>query len=525
MIGISHGKAKRYLRLATDGLLRDSQRILLEAHLRVCASCSAEAEKLNTLEKHLKRTFQARWDYQNGPSKNLISNICLQTGRIRMSNRIKIGLRFVTGIVLLVALAIAFNTFFSQLRKSPSSIATYTVTPTSLPATVTATLQPINGLIAFVSNKNGNDEIYTMHPDGSHVANLTNDPAGDFSPAWSPNGSRIAFVSERSGKSEIYVMNADGSGLSQLTQSLDGYASSSNAWSPDGQKIAFYSYALQDPNSGRLTVMNADGSGKIVLTNEAGSYWFLGWSPDNQKIIYQRQNLGPGGINPDIYGVYVVNADGTNGQLLLKSGNVSNIQWEDAQHFYAASGYSPWEIYRFNLDGTPPKLVALYDTPVSTWFGTGSDLNYVVKRFDTWDWYSIDGITKTHLSTWPSFSAKCQEPTRDLFLEDANNWLSPNGEYGLVTVYCDEGRTWFYYVNANGSDIKLLLNESIPMQDMGGASWSPDGQYIVVDLGENRTGNRDLYLIDIEKALQDPSIRPFQLTTDNALIYDTVWQP
>jgi len=52
-----------------------------------------------------------------------------------------------------------------------------------------------------------------MHLDGSQITDLTNNPAEDYSPAWSPDGRRIAFVSERSGNAEIYGMNPDGSGL------------------------------------------------------------------------------------------------------------------------------------------------------------------------------------------------------------------------------------------------------------------------------------------------------------------------
>jgi len=73
-----------------------------------------------------------------------------------------------------------------------------------------------NGKIAFVSDRDGNAEIYTMNPDGSDPNRLTFDPRRDFNPAWSPDGKRIAFVRFRilSGgppSGEIYVMNADGS--------------------------------------------------------------------------------------------------------------------------------------------------------------------------------------------------------------------------------------------------------------------------------------------------------------------------
>jgi TolB protein len=56
-----------------------------------------------------------------------------------------------------------------------------------------------------------------MNADGSDQTNLTNNPAIDLDPRWSPDGSRIAFSSDRDGNSEVYMMNADGSGQTRLT--------------------------------------------------------------------------------------------------------------------------------------------------------------------------------------------------------------------------------------------------------------------------------------------------------------------
>jgi len=56
-----------------------------------------------------------------------------------------------------------------------------------------------------------------MDGDGSGLTNLTNNPAGDGQPVWSPDGSKILFVSDRDGNDEIYVMKADGSDPTNLT--------------------------------------------------------------------------------------------------------------------------------------------------------------------------------------------------------------------------------------------------------------------------------------------------------------------
>ena len=78
-----------------------------------------------------------------------------------------------------------------------------------------------------------------MKADGSKPTRLTNNPAMDCWPVWSPDGKRIAFTSNRDGNYEIYVMNADGSGQRNLTsnRAQDNYAT----WSPDGKRIAFIS--------------------------------------------------------------------------------------------------------------------------------------------------------------------------------------------------------------------------------------------------------------------------------------------
>ena len=48
-----------------------------------------------------------------------------------------------------------------------------------------------------------------MNADGSGQTNLTNNPADDSKPAWSPDGKIITFASDRDGNFEIYVMNVD----------------------------------------------------------------------------------------------------------------------------------------------------------------------------------------------------------------------------------------------------------------------------------------------------------------------------
>ena len=76
--------------------------------------------------------------------------------------------------------------------------------------------------IAFVSDREGNKDIYVMDPDGSNVVRLTDHSADDYSPDWSPDGSRIMFLSARYDRTGLYVMNADGSNISYLVSDATG---------------------------------------------------------------------------------------------------------------------------------------------------------------------------------------------------------------------------------------------------------------------------------------------------------------
>ena len=78
-------------------------------------------------------------------------------------------------------------------------------------------LGKVSGRITFQTNRDGNIEVYVMNGDGSGLTDLTDNPAGDDMPMWSPDGSKILFGADRDGNDEIYVMNADGSDPTNLT--------------------------------------------------------------------------------------------------------------------------------------------------------------------------------------------------------------------------------------------------------------------------------------------------------------------
>ena len=56
-------------------------------------------------------------------------------------------------------------------------------------------------------------------PTAAVVQRVTDHPADDTAPAWSPDGTRLAFQTNRDGNWEIYSIAVDGTGLTNLTRS------------------------------------------------------------------------------------------------------------------------------------------------------------------------------------------------------------------------------------------------------------------------------------------------------------------
>ena len=138
--------------------------------------------------------------------------------------------------------------------------------------------------IAFVSDRDGPNEVYVMGADGSNPINLSNHPAIDDHPSWSPDGTRIAFFSNRDGNAEIYVMGADGSNPVNLSNHPN--TDSRPSWSPDGTQIAFFSN--RDGNA-EIYVMGADGSNQVNLSespSRALNFAAPSWSPDGTNIAF-----------------------------------------------------------------------------------------------------------------------------------------------------------------------------------------------------------------------------------------------
>ena len=199
--------------------------------------------------------------------------------------------------------------------------------------------------IAFVSDRDGNADIYVMDSDGSNPRRLTTDSAHDWSPSWSPDGQHIAFVSDRDGDADIYVMDSDGSNPRRLT--TDSAHDWSPSWSPDGQRIAFVSDRDGDAD---IYVMRSDGSNPRRLNVWVPSNrWlqYISWSPGGQHIAFQAGS----------HEIFVVGSDGSNPHELIGDWDWSyrSPSWSpDGRHiaFVSNRDGGNTDIYMMRSDGS-----------------------------------------------------------------------------------------------------------------------------------------------------------------------------
>ena len=268
---------------------------------------------------------------------------------------------------------------------------------TPAPSGSAGALLTLTGRIAFVRNA----EIYLMKADGSGVTRLTNNPASDGQPAWSPNGTKIAFVSNRAGNDEIYVMNPNGTGVTRLTN--NAAADEGPAWSPSGTKIAFSSNRAGHPE---IYVMNANGTGVTRLTNNLTSTCTHrpfclferapAWSSDGAKIAFLHR-AGDFGFTT----IDVMNADGSGVKALIGAALPLKLVWSRLGRL----AYDPvWsgnhEIFSVRADGTGRTQLTnnskIDEYP--TWSPDGTSLAFESDRDGDFEVYAMNangtGVTR-----------------------------------------------------------------------------------------------------------------------------------
>jgi TolB protein len=241
--------------------------------------------------------------------------------------------------------------------------------------------------IAFVSNRDGNDEIYMMDYDGAGPTRITFNKVRDYMPAWSPDqrkivyttykrntpdlvilylyegkstvvstrgtnfsaafspdGKRLAFCSTMDGNAEIYLADADGKNVKRLT--FNNAIETSPSWSPTGREIAFTSDRLGTGNP-QIYTMDAEGSNVRKISFGGNYHDAPAWSPDGERIAFVSRV-------DNVFDIYILNLR-TQQITKLTESNARNEtpSWSpDGRHLVFASNLSGTiQVYSIDYDG------------------------------------------------------------------------------------------------------------------------------------------------------------------------------
>lgn len=240
--------------------------------------------------------------------------------------------------------------------------------------------------IVFVSNRDGNDELYMMDYDGANQTRLTFNKWRDYMPAWSPDqraivytsyragnpdlvilypyegkmvpvstkgtnfsgafspdGKKLAFCSTRDGNAEIYVSRADGTNIQRIT--YNSAIDTAPSWSPTSREIAFTSDRTGFP---QIYLMDAEG-GNVRKVSFGSDYLDSpAWSPDGERIVFVSR------VN-NFFDLYLLNLK-TNQITKLtetKSRNESPSWSPDGRHLVFSSNLSgSIQLYSIDYDGS-----------------------------------------------------------------------------------------------------------------------------------------------------------------------------
>jgi tricorn protease len=129
-------------------------------------------------------------------------------------------------------------------------------------------------------------DVFTAPIEKGATRNLTNSSnAHDKFAQWSPDGAKIAFISDMDGEDELYLVNQDGSGKpEELTHGFHAMLYQPS-WAPDGKRIAF------GDKDGKLYVLTLDDKKATqIAQNPRGRIPEYPWSADGGHLAYTMDN-------------------------------------------------------------------------------------------------------------------------------------------------------------------------------------------------------------------------------------------
>ena len=295
------------------------------------------------------------------------------------------------------------------------------------------------GKIAFVSDRDGDPEIYVMDMDGSNQTQITKNGASDEQPRWSKDRKWLAYVSEESGDREINRV-----GLSKKEDLFDRLTNSPGAdemhrWSPDGERLAFVSNRDGQPE---IYLMDANGSNFTRITRDAIKPQLSAWSPDGQWIAFVA------GEAEEEVGIIARNPDGVNVRQLTR-GKDYDASWspDGGSIAFTSERDDNSEIYILRSNASIHERLTHNTTPdlQPRWSPIGDRIVFVSER---------DGNSEIYMMN-PDGSAQVRLTHNDA-RDESPVWSPDGAKIAFVSYIYGTGE--IIIMDADGSNQKRLTN-------------------------------------------------------------------
>lgn len=237
--------------------------------------------------------------------------------------------------------------------------------------------------IAFISDRDGNPELYMMDYDGFNPVRLTFNETVDYMPGWSTDGKKIAYTSYRGDKATLWLYS-----IYEGTRSLvfDEGTTYGPVFSPDGKKMAFCS--SEDEGNSEIYTANSDGTKVKRLTFNKAIDTAPTWSPNSRLIAFTSDRGG----TPQIY---IMDAEGSNIERVSFGGNYfDGPAWSPTANTIAfvSRVNQVFDIYLLNRDTNRmlklTESIARNEYP--TWSPDGRHIIYSSNRSGSIQLWTID---------------------------------------------------------------------------------------------------------------------------------------
>lgn len=219
-------------------------------------------------------------------------------------------------------------------------------------------VSPDGKTVVFYSNRktdslfqNANNQIYSLNLVTRELKQLTNDDSGNYDPSFSPDGAKIVFKSTRyDGYGDIHMMNADGTNQINITPELKETEEWDPVFDTTGQKIYFVSRLAKTHDSDEIFMMNTDGTNIVRLTNNTYADWYPSINPQNGNLTYISKKTR--GSSDDIF---IANPDGQSRVDITNIlGNDNDPHWNEEGNLiiFINDHEGDYDMYMVKDDGT-----------------------------------------------------------------------------------------------------------------------------------------------------------------------------